>query len=324
MAKLFAFAFALLFACGSVIGQEDTTLEPDTTLPPEAPTTVPPTTEAPTEPPATTTVPPEPETTTAPETTVTPEPETTTAAPVPDTTTAPAPVTTPAPEPNYNYNITENNVTCIMIEGAVTFLVNYTTVNNETKTATVVLPKHPKADSVITGTCNGTDGQEEIDVTWGSAGQSSSVKVEFGIKGDSWSVSSFVANLFMDPVTFANGTDAGKTLSLVVDYGFSPLSVPVNHSFNCHSSLSAVNITATTGDAPYTQRVSSKLEGIHIQAFNMVPYEPDFVSSVHCSADEISDVVPIAVGCALAALVVIVLIAYLVGRRRRSAAYQSV
>lgn len=48
------------------------------------------------------------------------------------------------------------------------------------------------------------------------------------------------------------------------------------------------------------------------------------LSAVHCTADNTSDVVPIAVGCALAGLVVIVLIAYLVGRRRRSGAYQSV
>lgn len=48
------------------------------------------------------------------------------------------------------------------------------------------------------------------------------------------------------------------------------------------------------------------------------------LSAVHCTADNTSDVVPIAVGCALAGLVVIVLIAYLVGRRKRSGAYQSV
>ncbi|XP_068241794.1 lysosome-associated membrane glycoprotein 1-like [Palaemon carinicauda] len=320
MAKLYVFAFAILFTCGSVIGQDDTTLAPvpDTTIIPDVPTTLPPPTEPPTVEPDTTTAEPEPETT------LPPEPETTTAAPVPDTTTAPpAPVTTPAPEADYNYNITENNVTCIMIEGDVSFVVNYTA-GNDTQIATITLPKHPMASTLISGTCNGTEGQENIKVTWGSTEQSNSVNLEFSQKADSWSIASFTANLFMDPKIFANGTDAGKTLSLVVDYGFSPLSVPVNHSYNCHSSLSAVNITATIGDEPYTLGVSSKLEGIHIQAFNMVPNEPDFVSSVHCSADEISDVVPIAVGCALAALVVIVLIAYLVGRRRRSAAYQSV
>ena len=43
-----------------------------------------------------------------------------------------------------------------------------------------------------------------------------------------------------------------------------------------------------------------------------------FFSAEDCAFDT-PDVVPIAVGCALAALVVIVLIAYLVGRRRAQA-----
>jgi lysosomal-associated membrane protein 1/2 len=48
-------------------------------------------------------------------------------------------------------------------------------------------------------------------------------------------------------------------------------------------------------------------------------------SEIDCKSSEISDVVPIAVGAALAGLVVIVLIAYFIGRRRsRRLAYQSV
>ena len=38
-----------------------------------------------------------------------------------------------------------------------------------------------------------------------------------------------------------------------------------------------------------------------------------------CEPYEAPDVVPIAVGCALAALIIIVLVAYLVGRRRNQA-----
>jgi lysosomal-associated membrane protein 1/2 len=52
-----------------------------------------------------------------------------------------------------------------------------------------------------------------------------------------------------------------------------------------------------------------------------------FFSAVDCAADKVitSDIVPIAVGCALAALVVVVLVAYLIGRRRaRQRGYQSV
>jgi lysosomal-associated membrane protein 1/2 len=48
-------------------------------------------------------------------------------------------------------------------------------------------------------------------------------------------------------------------------------------------------------------------------------------SAIDCPADDASDTVPIAVGAALAGLVVIVLIAYLIGRRRsRARGYQSV
>lgn len=46
---------------------------------------------------------------------------------------------------------------------------------------------------------------------------------------------------------------------------------------------------------------------------------------MQCPADDATDVVPIAVGGALAGLVIIVLIAYLVGRKRsRARGYQSV
>jgi len=49
------------------------------------------------------------------------------------------------------------------------------------------------------------------------------------------------------------------------------------------------------------------------------------ILALQCPADDATDVVPIAEGAALAGLVVIVLIAYLVGRRRsRARGYQSV
>lgn len=51
-----------------------------------------------------------------------------------------------------------------------------------------------------------------------------------------------------------------------------------------------------------------------------------YFSDEECDADEkVSDIVPIAVGVALASLIIVVLIAYLVGRRRsRQKGYQSV
>lgn len=51
----------------------------------------------------------------------------------------------------------------------------------------------------------------------------------------------------------------------------------------------------------------------------------NFATSLPCAADtQVSNIVPIAVGAALAGLVVIVLVAYLIGRRKSKRGYESV
>lgn len=44
-----------------------------------------------------------------------------------------------------------------------------------------------------------------------------------------------------------------------------------------------------------------------------------FFTAEDCAPHETPDVVPIAVGCALVVLIIIVLVAYLIGRRRNQA-----
>ncbi|XP_037787167.1 lysosome-associated membrane glycoprotein 1-like [Penaeus monodon] len=290
-----------------------TTPNPTTTTPNPTTTTPEPTTTTPK--PTTTT--PEPTTTTPEPTTTTPEPTTTTPEP---TTTTPEPVTTSAPETNFNYNVTENNVTCVMVQGTISFTVNYTTKTNKTAVVTVTVPEH---GGTVTGTCNGTEGEQYIEITWGAVNETSSTRMTFNRTKDSWSLIDFTATVFMGK-NFVNSTIYGEKLDLAMNYNFSPLEIGVNRSFNCHSHLSAFNVTGTLDGAEYELPLGSDLTNIQIQAYNEIVGEKDFVDSVHCTADNTSDVVPIAVGCALAGLVVIVLIAYLVGRRRRSAAYQSV
>ena len=57
----------------------------------------------------------------------------------------------------------------------------------------------------------------------------------------------------------------------------------------------------------------------YLVCWNLLIAKPSHFSDHYCKADQkIKDIVPIAVGCALAALVVIVLIAYLIGRRWES------
>lgn len=285
--------FVMLLLLGTIVSSQTDQIE-TTPAPPktDAPDITTQPTPDPTDPPTT------PTTTTKP-----------TPAPTPPPTTAP----TPVPESDYFYNVTEANVTCIMIDGDFSFLISIDP--NNTNRVKVAIPKHGAA---VTGTCNGTDGTQNIELTWGQ----NSANLKFSMAKSMWNISSFTAELLLDNAEFKNTSLYEKKMSLDVKLDLTPVDVAVNHSYKCISQLDS-DVHAVVDGKEY-EKVTADMDGMQIQGFNMIANEPDFVDATHCTADETSDIVPIAVGCALAGLVVIVLIAYLVGRRRRSAVYQSV
>lgn len=71
-----------------------------------------------------------------------------------------------------------------------------------------------------------------------------------------------------------------------------------------------------------TRNFSIDTYNLQIQAFNIS--ENKFGPAVECAEDQNGMLVPIVVGAALAGLVLIVLIAYLIGRRRSHAGYQTI
>lgn len=64
--------------------------------------------------------------------------------------------------------------------------------------------------------------------------------------------------------------------------------------------------------------VNATIAHVQFEAFHKQDTH-QFSTARDCEAIDTPDIVPIAVGCALAGLVVVVLIAYLVGRRRAQA-----
>jgi lysosomal-associated membrane protein 1/2 len=68
------------------------------------------------------------------------------------------------------------------------------------------------------------------------------------------------------------------------------------------------------------EQVSIRFDKLHVQPFNQLVDGTDpntFIQGAQCSADKSeSDLVPIIVGGCLALLVIVVLVAYLVGRAR--------
>ncbi|CAG2106790.1 unnamed protein product [Medioppia subpectinata] len=98
-------------------------------------------------------------------------------------------------------------------------------------------------------------------------------------------------------------------------------SVASVHSYTCSAAQSVQLSHSTSGIIDIQiDFLKSKVE-----AYIEDAKKGEWDSEIDCKSSEISDVVPIAVGAALAGLVVIVLIAYFIGRRRsRRLAYQSV
>jgi len=272
-------------------------------------------------------------------TTPTPSPPTT-----PTTTTTAAPVTTPEPikpSPKYPGNEgkwtleDDKNVTCIMLKGALELSVLYTGNDTKNYTATVDIPIHGvsvsgdclkgilQLDWNVTSpdasaTIHGNTIQFLFDKNETATGElSETAAPSTGISPGKFALVGAKGELYKDPAAgWVNDTSPDTAYKFSIE-GQAAFQTPLNHSYSC---MQEEKIKAEGGF------VTLKLSDIRLEAFRKTPPgQRVFSSAIDCPADDASDVVPIAVGAALAGLVVIVLIAYLVGRRRsRSRGYQSV
>lgn len=263
----------------------------------------------------TTTVPPPPTTvtTTVAPTTTTGKPTTTTVKPT-TTTVKPTPTPTPTPTPAPKFisgNVTEGNYTCLRYEFTVQFFIKFNTTENKTKTATVPLPLTSVAQ-FPTNTCSSA--QESFSLLYGK-----DLNLTLTFAKNENSVFLDTINLFVvyNNESFPNiKTDLiGKNHTYNLNSLSPNFNVEKSHSYVC------ANVTVPKTAEGELQVVFSSLR---LQAFMDKAKNGEFSSEHNCQ-NEINDVVPIAVGAALTGLVIIVLIAYFIGRRRsRRLAYQSV
>ncbi|XP_066435774.1 lysosome-associated membrane glycoprotein 1 [Eleutherodactylus coqui] len=101
--------------------------------------------------------------------------------------------------------------------------------------------------------------------------------------------------------------------NFVVDSGsLSFLETATHKSYKCN----------TKETLKITDKFSMDTYSLHVQAFDVE--ENKFGPAVECADDQNGMLVPIVVGAALAGLVLIVLIAYLIGRKRSHAGYQTI
>lgn len=110
---------------------------------------------------------------------------------------------------------------------------------------------------------------------------------------------------------------ANQTLLLILDTTNKTdieFKTPVGMSYHC-TRAQWLNLTQTDKNV---QSSTVQLSQLQFEAFHK-DNKVHFSTAKDCDSIDTPDIVPIAVGLALAALVVVVLIAYLVGRRRNAA-----
>lgn len=244
-----------------------------------------------------------------------PAPTTTTPKPSPTTPAPPAP---PAPkEPSVNsYNVTERgtNQTCILVTAALQLKFNYQTIDNKTKVGILPLDNETVVD-LDSSSCGTGPGENHTQTLALRFHRNYTLTLVF-FKNATVYLGDVNALFNLDPVHFPNASKAGSTIT-VRNNTLMMYSVPEGRSYHC-----AVDQPVYVG-AGLTLDVIS----VQMQAFiNSTTQKPgQFGAAVECAAGDISNIVPIAVGAALAALVIIVLIAYLIGRSKsRQKGYQSV
>jgi len=188
--------------------------------------------------------------------------------------------------------------------------------------STVVSVPVRSSEVKVEGDCAGhnTSRKEGLSLSWrDNKGTQFVFHVTFTGTADSFRVDNMTLHYNLTDTTFPDVTpkDAPVTVRLHEAQEF--LSAHRNHSLRCADNK---HVRLSGAGAP-AEGVVLHLDDLRLQAF-MRSTDNVFGEEENCVSPSSSKVVPIAVGCALLALVLIVIAAYLISRRRSRYGYQSV
>nr|XP_033327066.1 lysosome-associated membrane glycoprotein 1-like [Megalopta genalis] len=274
-----------------------------------------------TEAPASTTVKPVPTTSTHPSTA--PSTDTTTVAPTTSTTststiptpssTTSAPVTTVSPVvsttqlPFLNpgkWVVSENNITCIVVQMSVQFSITYPKANNMNSSILIDMP----VDNTTTK-ANGTCGKLEqvLELSWSNNATAGDMTLHFMKNETTKRYSLHHLEVKFPQKDFPN-TILNQPMVLVHEP--TTYVAALTNSYRC---LDKQELKLKLNDTSKDTGII-RILGLQFQAFK-TDNSTNFGLAKDCEFVT-PDIIPIAVGCALALLVIGVLITYLVGRRR--------
>lgn len=195
-----------------------------------------------------------------------------------------------------------------MIQFAAQLNVTYTKAVEDATTLEHMLLNVPTTAAVVNGSCNGDD--QWLTLSWRSTVNSTlpnnltlvyhrnDTTKNYGLKSLNVSLTSdnFVNSTSNDTIELSHGAE---------------WQTPLATSYRC-AAATQLNMTSESTAAVLT------LSRLQEEAYRTT-HGNGFSAARECGGGDVPDAVPIAVGCALGGLVVVVLVAYLVGRRRSAA-----
>jgi len=219
------------------------------------------------------------------------------------------------PEPyvgEWNYTNPHSQGLCMKLKAGIRLDISYETIyHNGTRTATIISNNRTRVDGKDCQCENATLDQNETmalrfnkeRTLWLYFTKDPQItKDEKGIK---WLLYRIAFEFTYDAATFPGSTETGNfSETLSNNKTLAGIGTAFDRSFSC-SKDSKMDIT---------DRLKITFTNLRVQPFIG---KTDFSTADHCAADhETTDLIPIIIGAALAALVIIVLIAYLIGRAR--------
>lgn len=217
----------------------------------------------------------------------------------PTSAPAPSPTTVPVKKPDIGeYRVNDSSgAACLLAKAGLQL--NLTYLNSHDKVVFKEMNINPKNIGVHGQCINGS--------------ASLNLSTEDLFLSFSFTLNTTVSKFYLGEVNFTTTISDAKEQKFSQENGsLLYLQTTAHKSYKCNSKQTF----------QITRNFSIDTYNLQIQAFNIS--ENKFGPAVECAEDQNGMLVPIVVGAALAGLVLIVLIAYLIGRRRSHAGYQTI
>nr|VZI09242.1 unnamed protein product [Spirometra erinaceieuropaei] len=231
--------------------------------------------------------------------------------------TEPAPTTTASPDTPPKYAVKDGDNYCILLQGNLHLFVPYINSKSENVTATISVDKY----AAVFGSCDATT--QTLNLTWGSLGQPSFnlsltfSKLPMSASGTEETVVSSVLFIYnvSDPL-FPDNKETGIRRAA----GTGPyFNTPSTAFFTCAPQQ---NITLAGDPSP---NVLFGLAALQMEAFRNSTSTDFSGQSFDCvPAVPKDNTIAIAVGVCFAVLIVLAIVVFLIGNRRRAHGYQNI